>query len=513
MRTLLFSILLAAVLFFGASDRLADTLDPAFMIGPGTAQALDFFGGDNDDGNGKSADPAGREAFWRSDSGIHEAQPIGIPTSFADLAERVAPAVVSIQTRGTVSMSQPSLPPGLEEFFGGGSPWHQRGAPQQRKSSGEGSGFVISPDGYIVTNNHVVADMDEIMVHFLDGEELEAKVVGRDPKTDIALLKVDPGSKSLDTVALGDSDIVRPGDWVVAIGNPFGLAHTVTAGIVSAKHRRDVMNRQSYEDFIQTDAAINPGNSGGPLIDLHGRVIGINTAIRSDANTIGFSVPINQAKQILPQLRADGRVTRGWLGVQIQGVTHDIAQQFDLEKASGALVSQVLPETPAAEGGILRGDVIIEFNGQEINEWRDLPIVVANTPVDADAKVVIIRDGKQENLQVRIGRLDDPQQIASNNEPDRGAEAFGLRAQNLTPALADELGLEDATGVIVTDVAPEGPAAEAGIVRGDVIIELDRKPIENISDLASKLDDTKESVLVLVRRGTNTLFVPLKRAG
>ena len=510
MRTILISTLLAAVLFFGAFDSLDAQHDETSTVGPKAAHALDFFGGEEE---GEPAERAERDAFWRSDSGIQGAQPIGIPTSFADLAERVAPAVVSIQTSGTFSMSQPSLPPGFEEFFGGESPWHRRGPAQPRKRSGEGSGFVISQDGYIVTNNHVVADMEEITVLFLDGDELEAEVIGRDPKTDIALLKVDPGPKLLATIALGDSDVVRPGDWVVAIGNPFGLAHTVTAGIVSAKNRRDVMNRQSYEDFIQTDAAINPGNSGGPLIDLEGRVIGINTAIRSNANTIGFSVPINQAKQILPQLRADGRVTRGWLGVQIQGVTKDIAKQFGLDKASGALVSQVLPDTPAAKGGILRGDVIIEFNGEEIDEWRDLPIVVANTAVDAKAKVVLIRDGKQKNLRIRIGRLDDPQRIASTREQDTGAEAFGLRAQDLTPALANELGLDEAIGVIVTDVAPNGPAAEAGILRGDIIIELDRKIIENVGDLTTRLNETKESVLVLVQRGESTLFVPLKRAG
>jgi serine protease Do len=510
MRTILISTLATAFTFFGAAGSLDRDLEKVFSVGPQAARALDFFGSDEEDRPAVSAE---RDAFWRSDSGIQQTQPPGIPTSFADLAERVAPAVVSIQTRGTVPRNQPVLPPGFEDFFGG-SPWHRRGAPAPRKSTGEGSGFVISQDGYIVTNNHVVEDMDEITVHFLDGEELAAEIVGRDPKTDIALLKVDPGRKSLPTIALGDSDEARPGDWVVAIGNPFGLAHTVTAGIVSAKHRRDVMNSQSYEDFIQTDAAINPGNSGGPLIDLQGRVIGINTAIRSNANTIGFSVPINQVKQILPQLRVDGHVTRGWLGVQIQGVTKDIAKQFDLEEATGALVSQVLVDTPAAKGGILRGDVIVEFNGETIDEWRDLPIVVANTPVDADAKVIVIRDGKRKNLRIRIGRLDDPEQIASrSNEQDEGAEAFGLRAQDLTPALADELGLAEATGVIVTDVAPGGPAAEAGIQRGDIIIELDREAIKDVGDLARKLEDSKESVLVLVRRGDNTLFVPLKRAG
>jgi serine protease Do len=509
MRTRLIPVLAASLILLGALGNLDLDPEKTFTLGPNAAQALDFFGSEDE---GKSTTVAGREAFWRSDSDIPETQPIGIPTSFADLAERVAPAVVSIQTRGPAATQRQNLPPGLEEFFGG-SPWQQHGAPPPRKSTGEGSGFVISTDGYIVTNNHVIAGMDEVIVRFLDGDELEATIVGRDSKTDIALLKVDPEGKTLDTIALGDSEIVRPGDWVVAIGNPFGLAHTVTAGIVSAKNRRDVMDRQSYEDFIQTDAAINPGNSGGPLIDLHGRVIGINTAIRSNANTIGFSVPINQAKQILPQLRAEGHVTRGWLGVQIQGVTKDIAAQFELESATGALVSQVLPETPAAKGGIERGDVIIEFNGEKINEWRDLPIVVANTPVNSKAKVIVIRDGERKNFRIQIGVLDDGEQVASIEKKDAGAEAFGMRAQNLTPALADELGLEDTNGVIVTDVTPDGPAAEAGIQRGDIIVELDRKAIANVGELTSKLEDSKSSVLVLVRRGTSTLFVPLKRAG
>jgi serine protease Do len=387
--------------------------------------------------------------------------------------------------------------------------------PRERKSEGEGSGFVISQDGYIVTNNHVVEDMDEIRVYFLDRTELKAEVVGRDPKTDIALLKVDPAGKQLHTIALGDSDAVRPGDWVVAIGNPFGLEHTVTAGIISAKHRKEVSpsQTQSYDDFIQTDAAINPGNSGGPLIDLQGHVVGINTAIRSNANTIGFSVPINQAKQILPQLRADGHVTRGWLGVQIQGVTKEIAETFELEEARGALVSQVLPDTPAAKGGIERGDVIIEFNGEEIDEWKDLPLVVANTPVETKAKIIVIRDGKKKSFKISIGRLDDPELVATAKPEENGIEAFGLRAQDLTPALADQLGLDQADGVIITDVDPSGSAAEAGIRRGDIIVELDRKAVKNANDLSKRLKASKDGALVLVRRGEATLFVPLKRQG
>jgi serine protease Do len=498
-----------AASLFGLGTGL--DLEGHLEFGPQSAHSLDLFGGDDDESADAKTGP--RDAFWRSESGIPETQPIGIPTSFADLAERVAPAVVSIQTSGTVSSRQPVMPPGFEEFFGGGgnNPWH-RDLPRERKSSGEGSGFVISKDGYVVTNNHVVEDMDEIRVRFLDGTELEAKVVGLDPKTDIALLKVEPEDKPLATIALGDSDGIRPGDWVVAIGNPFGLEHTVTAGIVSAKHRRDVTN-ESYEDFIQTDAAINPGNSGGPLIDLRGRVVGINTAIRSNANTIGFSVPINQAKQILPQLRSDGRVTRGWLGVQIQGVTPEIAETFDLEEARGALVSQVLPGTPAADGGIKRGDVIIEFNDKPIEEWRDLPLVVASTPVEAKVKVVVVRDGKTKNIRIQIGRLDDPEQVASVEVKADGAEAFGLRAQDLTPALADQLGLDQADGVIVTDVDPNGAAAEAGIRRGDIIMEIDRKAIKDASQLSKMLDASKDSVLVLVRRGEATLYMPLKRQG
>ncbi|HPG26679.1 MAG TPA: DegQ family serine endoprotease [Myxococcota bacterium] len=511
MRRLLIPTLAAGLVLLGlvvgpyAGDPNAGLLE----IGPRSGRSFDLFG--SDDEPAAKAEPAGREAFWRSESDIPKAQPVGIPTSFADLAERVAPAVVSIQTSGTIPISQaPIFPPGFEEFFGG-RPFHRDGPPT-RRSAGEGSGFVISHDGFIVTNNHVVEDMDEIKVIFKDGRELEAKIVGRDPKTDIALLKVEPGDRDLATVALGDSDAVRAGDWVVAIGNPFGLEHTVTAGIVSAKHRRDVTG-ESYEDFIQTDAAINPGNSGGPLIDLEGRVVGINTAIRSNANTIGFSVPINQAKQILPQLRADGRVTRGWLGVHIQGVTPEIAAQFELDEARGALVAQVLPDTPAADGGIERGDVIVEFDGQPIDEWRDLPIVVANTPVESDASVVVIRDGKRKRLRVRIGRLDDPEVVAASNTAGDGAQAYGLQAQDLTPQLAERLGLEETEGVIVTDVDPNGPAAEAGIRRGDLIVEVDRKPVRSARDLAKRLGDGGDGVLVLVRRGDSTLFVPLQPAG
>lgn len=473
------------------------------ITSPLPAPAIDFFGSDDDE--------ASESAFWESESGIPEAQPIGIPTSFADLAERVAPAVVSVQTKGTVRLDGPTFP-GMPPGFGL-PPWH-RGDPFERKSEGEGSGFVISPDGYIVTNNHVVENSDEITVHFNDGSELPAEIVGLDPKTDVALLKVTPGSEGLVSIALGDSEAIRPGDWVVAIGNPFGFEHTVTAGIVSAKNRKQITpgSEQRYDDYIQTDAAINPGNSGGPLIDLQGRVVGINTLVQAGANTIGFSIPINQAKQILPQLRADGHVTRGWLGVSIQPVTKDLADAFDLDEPKGALVAMVMNDTPADDGGIESGDVIVEFDGHEIEDWQDLPMVVASTPVDKPAEVVLVRDGKTKTITIRTGRLDEGPQYASHQPKNGSAEAFGLLAQDVTPDLADRLGLGAVQGVIVTEVDPNSPAGEAGIRRGDVIVEIDRRPVENADALRDKLGDS-DRPLLLVRRGESTLWVRLKPAG
>lgn len=494
-----------ALALFGLTGPLDYPL--AHGIGPATAAAIDLFGSDDDDDEKEK--PLG--AFWRTDSGITEARPMGIPTSFADLAERVAPAVVSIQTKGVVKLDAPSMP-GFPPGFGL-PPWHRGGDPFERRSEGEGSGFVVSPDGYIVTNNHVVEHSDEITVRFVDGSERSAEVVGLDPKTDVALLKVDPGDDELATIALGDSEAIRPGDWVVAIGNPFGFEHTVTAGIVSAKNRRQITpGSQTYDDYIQTDAAINPGNSGGPLIDLEGRVVGINTLVQAGANTIGFSIPINQAKQILPQLRVDGYATRGWLGVSIQPVTKDLADAFELDDPRGALVAMVMEDTPAAKGGIETGDVIVEFDGHDIEEWQDLPLVVANTPVDKQAKVVLIRNGKKKTIKIRTGRLEEDARLAENRPKAGSAEAFGLRAQDVTPEVASRLGLDDVQGVLVTEVDPSGAAAEAGIRRGDIIVELDRKPVEDAADLRDKLEGA-ERPLLLVRRGESTLWVRLKKTG
>ena len=478
-------------------DEVAGVFDK--MVGKDAAEPLS----EPAKGEARASEP-----FWETESHIPELIPTGVPTSFADLAERVSRSVVNIRTSQTVS-GVPGLPPQFDEYFG--FPFNGRGGPHKpRKREGAGSGFVISSDGYIVTNNHVVEDMDKITVAFKDGSELEAKVVGRDPKTDIALIKVEP-EKKLEAIALGDSDKVRPGDWVVAIGNPFGLEHTVTAGIVSAMHRRDVIGG-SYDDFIQTDAAINPGNSGGPLINMKGEVIGINTAINPRANTIGFTVPINMAKQILPQLRADGRVTRGWLGVVIQGLTPELAKSFELENASGALVSRVLPDGPAESAGIERGDVIVEFAGMSIDEWRDLPRVVAATPVDEPVDVTVIRNGKKKTVRVTVGTLEEPQ-LAQTGEDESSPAVFGLRAQNLTPELAEQLGVDGGRGVVVTDVQSGSPADEAGLRRGDVIIEVNRNEIGDLSALRDQLQSADESVLMLIRRGDATIYVPMKRAG
>ncbi len=445
--------------------------------------------------------------FWKTNSGIPEAQIEGVPRSFADLADRVTGSVVNIRTVQNVTGA--GFPPQFEEYFG--LPF--RGGPQggpQRKREGAGSGFVISEDGYIVTNNHVIAEMDEIIVAFEDGRELTASVVGRDPKTDIALIKVDSDSK-LAAIALGNSEALRPGDWVVAVGNPYGLEHTVTAGIVSALHRREVVGG-SYDDFIQTDAAINPGNSGGPLINMRGEVIGINTAINPRANTIGFAVPINMAKAILPQLRDDGRVTRGWLGVVIQGITPELAESFELDNEQGALVSRVMPDGPAGDAGIERGDVIVEFNGESIEEWRDLPRVVAATPVDDAVQVVVIREGKRKKMRVKIGALEEPN-LAQADTSRQNPGVYGLRAQDLTPELAGQLGIDEANGVVVTEVRPGSPADEAGLQRGDVIIEVNRDEVKDTGDLQAKLEGDDESVLMLIRRGDSTLYMPMKRTG
>jgi serine protease Do len=493
-------LLAAALVLLVASGAL----DVRLVWHPNEAVAVDWFRRAPQET--RSAQSAA-EPFWKSEPNpAAPIQPQGVPGSFADLAERVSRGVVNIQTSKTVTGQE--FPRVFEEFFFGG-PFDER-QQRERKVPSLGSGFVISPDGYIVTNNHVVEDVDSIKVAFADGgAELEAKVVGRDPKTDIALIRVET-DRELFALPLGDSERVRPGDWVVAIGNPFGLEHTVTAGIVSAKHR--VIGQGSYDDFIQTDAAINPGNSGGPLLNLSGEVIGINTAINPRANTIGFAVPVNMAKEILPQLRASGHVTRGWLGVVIQRITPELAKEFKLDDDKGALVSKVMPDGPAAKAGIERGDVIVEFDGHPIADWNELPRQVALTPIDRKVDVVLVRGGKKKTVSALVGKLEEQEQpVLAKAEGAPGATAFGLRVQDVTPELADQLGLDDASGVVVTAVAPGSSAEEAGLRRGDVILEVDRFEVKNTAQLQEKLEEADEGTLLLVKRGDATLFMPLKR--
>jgi serine protease Do len=503
MRRIATIVLVTAVAGFLLVESGAVRIDVHW--GPRDAQAIDLFGGGK-----KEKEKAEEEGpFWTEGGREEGIAPLGVPPTFADLAERVSPGVVNIQTSKTVSGGF-NLPRPFEEFFGGNPFFGFENPQREYKVPSLGSGFVISEDGYIVTNNHVVENVDTIQVAFVDGSEEEAEVVGRDPKTDLALIKIDADRK-LHALPLGDSDKVRPGEWVVAIGNPFGLEHTVTAGIISAKHR--IIGQGSYDDFLQTDAAINPGNSGGPLLNLKGEVIGINTAINPRANTIGFAVPVNMAKSIVPQLRSRGRVVRGWLGVVIQGITPELAEQFELESERGALVSRVLPDGPADDAGLEHGDVIVEFDGKPVADWKDLPRIVADTPVGEKVSLRVVRKGKEKTLRVEIGELEEPELAEAPNKAESEPAALGIRVQDLTDELAQQLGVDEENGVVVTQVEPGGPAAEAGLRRGDVIVEVDRTEVAGVGDLRKKLDEADDDVLMLIRRGDATIFVPVKRRG
>lgn len=440
-------------------------------------------------------------AFW-TEGDKEPARPR--PESFADLAEALSPSVVNIQVERTTEARSGGPEDLLEEFFG------RRQQPRQRRrfrSEASGSGFVISSEGYIVTNNHVVDGADKITVLFRDGEESDAEVVGRDPKTDLALIKVEPG-ESVVAAPLGDSDKIRVGEWLMAIGNPFGLENTVTVGILSARERN--INAGPYDEFLQTDASINPGNSGGPLIDMNGRVVGINTAINAAGQGIGFAIPINMAKALLPQLRENGSVTRGWLGVSIQRVTKPIAKSLDLEQTNGALVSQVFDDSPADRAKLKSRDVIVEFDGAAIEDVDDLPRKVASTPPGSEVDIVVLRDGKRKTLQAKLEVMkQDDVELASREAPSFD---WGFSVQELDPEISEQLGLSASErGVVVTDVDPEGPAAEAGLRRRDVIVEANRVPTPGLEGLEKALHEDEERALLLVRRGDGTMFVAIER--
>jgi serine protease Do len=433
---------------------------------------------------------------------------------FVSLAKKMRPIVVNISTtqisdvRGQQEFGSPF---GEEDpfndfwkrFFGGPLP---RGRQRQQSL---GSGFIIDADGSILTNNHVVENAQKIVVKLLgDEQEYEAKVVGRDSKTDIAVIKINTKT-NLPTANFGDSDKLEVGEWVVAIGNPFGLDSTVTSGIVSAKGRH--IGQGPYDNFIQTDASINPGNSGGPLINLRGEVIGINTAIfsRTGGNMgIGFAIPVNLAKELLPQLRGKGKVTRGYLGVLIQKVTPEIAESLGMEHGYGALVANVSKDGPAEKAGVKVGDVIVEFDGKEVKDSGDLPIIVARTPVDKKVRMKVLRDKKEVMLGVAVGELKEEEVVAS--VPEKGE--LGMTVQKVTPQMAESLGLEKPEGVVVTDVESGSAADEAGIRRGDVIVQIDRKPVRSVDEYKKSIAGIRKGkgVLFLVKRGDSTLFLALK---
>lgn len=460
---------------------------------------------------------AGQKSLWTE--GASDGVSVR-PASFANLAEEVSPAVVNIST-ATVVKGSGDLSGGrsfgqngpFRDFFG--DEFFKRffqGPKRPYKQRSLGSGFIINKEGYIVTNNHVIKDADEIVVILKGGDEYPAKVVGKDEKTDIALIKIEP-KNGLPICRLGNSDGSRVGDWVLAIGNPFGLGHTVTAGIISAKGRE--LGAGPYDDFLQTDTAINPGSSGGPLFDMAGNVIGINSAIYTRSGGyqgVGFAIPINLAKNIITQLKGEGEVTRAWLGVLIQQITPEIQESLNLPTRKGALIADVVEDGPADKVGIKRGDVIISFNGAEVSSQHELPTMVAYLPVGKKVEVILIRDGKKKKLNVVLEKMKEQQTLAGKTG-EQLQEDVGLTVQNITDDIAKQLGLKDKKGVVVSDVSVGGLAAEAGIRRGDVILEVNRSTVADVKSLTEilKRDKDKKSILFLINREGRTIFVALSR--
>lgn len=433
---------------------------------------------------------------------------IKTPLSFSDLAERVKPAVVNISTSKTYKgKGRNNAPFGgspfgddfFDRFFGD--------MPRREfKQRSLGSGFIISTDGYIFTNNHVVEQADKILVKISDGKEYEAKVIGTDPNTDIALIKIKPDN-SLPVAEIGDSEKVRVGEWVIAIGNPFGLDATVTAGIVSAKGR--VIGAGPYDNFIQTDASINPGNSGGPLFNMAGKVIGINTAIVAQGQGIGFAIPINMAKSILADLKTKGKVTRGWLGISVQDVSDDMAKNLNHQNKSGALVSDVFKGDPADKAGMKVGDIIIEINGKTIKDTHELLLIIAGLQVGQKMMIKAIRDGKEISFQVTVGeRRED---VAQAGTEKAGKGHFGIATQEITADIAKQLGISR-EGVVVTEVLPGSPADEVGIQQQDVIVQVNRVKISSMKDYNREITKAaeKKSVTLLIKRGRSSFFVALR---
>lgn len=450
------------------------------------------------------------------------------PDSFADLAAQLLPSVVNVSTtqtlEGNAGIELPQLPPGspFEDFFKEFMERNQPKQQQKRRATSLGSGFFIDNKGHVVTNNHVIQDADEVTVILHDDTRLEAKVIGRDAKTDIAVLKVEPHSK-LAPVKFGNSDVLRVGDWVLAIGNPFGFGGTVTAGIISARGRD--INAGPYDDFLQSDASINRGNSGGPMFNLDGEVIGINTAIFSPSGGsvgIGFAIPSNIAQGVIQQLIDHGQVRRGWLGVRIQAVTEEIADALGLKEAAGALVAGVIPGGPAEKAKLKDGDVITEFDGKPIGQMRRLPRLVADTEVGKTVPIKVWRDGRELTMKVEVGALDETEEKTAAATPGAQAPAGGesIAALGLGVAAVDQRTRErfeldeDARGVVITSVDPNGPAAEQGVRVGDRIVEIAQEPVSTPAQVSAKIKTAQSAgrkvILLLVDGESGMRFVAIK---
>jgi len=452
------------------------------------------------------------------------------PDTFANLAKQVSGAVVNISAEKIVknqmremfgeSAKRPKQGPDPETPFGPEGSFRDfrdffdkffGEMPKSYKARSLGSGFIIDPKGYVVTNNHVVEGADKIKIILVGGKEYQATVKGRDPKTDLALIQIVNPPAELPFLKLGDSDAIQVGDWVMAVGNPFGLGHTVTQGIISAKGR--VIGAGPYDNFLQTDASINPGNSGGPLLNLKGEVIGINTAILASGQGIGFATPSAIAKPVILQLESKGKVVRGMIGVQVQNVTPELAKSFGMAEAHGALVAEVNPESPAAKAGIHQGDIIIEFNDRPINEMNELPRMVADTAPGAKATLKVLREGKEKTLNLTIVELSEEQQAQAKEEAGVAEKTpLGLEVQNLTPTLAQQFHLRDNKGVVVVQVESGSPAADAGIRLGDLILEVNGAVVGTVKEYREAVAKVKKDSVArfLVKRLSRTLYLTVE---
>jgi serine protease Do len=428
---------------------------------------------------------------------------------FVEVAKKVQPSVVSIRSERTVTVSPGQ---GLGEDFFKGTPFEDffkqhGGPPAKRKQMGEGSGVIVDGKGYILTNYHVVTGADKITIRLFDGKELKGTVQGTDPKTDLAVVQVE--AKDLPVATLGDSDKLQVGEWAIAIGSPFGLEETVTVGVISAKGRTG-LGTGTYEDFIQTDASINPGNSGGPLVNIDGEVIGINAMIIQPGQGIGFAIPINLAKTIMMELMKQGKVVRPWVGIGLQDLTPELMKSFKIEEKEGALISQVFEGSPAEKAGLKVGDIVIEIDGKKMKNGQDVVREVLKKKVGQKIELDVIREGKRIKVEVTTAEM--PPEAGERRAPSEKKEWFGLRVTAVTPDIAKELGLPRPEGVVIENVEAGSVGQDAGLRRGDVILEVNRQKVRDESDYRTLMEKTKpeQTVLLLVRRGSSTFFVSLK---